>query len=412
MAISQPIDTIKTKKTLVFTGTIYDLTTSNVGIGLNVTACIKTADDLTEIKTVTTDFEGNYFISIESSELMIGEGVDITFVVRQKGFVLEMESIPVISVTIIGMQHLVDLNVFSIQTIKSINGTLKRKNGQPASFCAVELFVKGNDEGIGLSMTNIYGYYEIFYNFASISVTNEKSPLLKLKFYNNEEITNDGSDLCETSQVLQIPYSEAITNSSRNKNYATKPYLNDIEIENSVDSTTKKVTTNYFLIQSITPNGATWDTVQKLLYVKIFDPNVKIDFWRIDSVSKILEKRVVFSTDNGKTRTTYTKAHAIIIPTTSGTTTTFEKSPLVGKVMLRKDVVLSIDKTKEVVFDNVDKYIKTTDNYKPSLSPYFTTSRLVETINFKFTKDSIDLYTRLTNRLGELQVESELLMQE
>jgi 5-hydroxyisourate hydrolase-like protein (transthyretin family) len=392
MATSHPITGIPTVQTLVFTGTVYDMTTSGLGINLSVTLC-NCESTIEEIKTSVTDAEGNFYISLNSNEFTLGAGALFTFAVRQYGNLLNIEtpdgSIPYLHVSNMGEQHLVDLRVHTLQTLRKVTGTVKLKSGKPAPYVKVELLPFNEQQPIADGFTNAQGFYELHYDVASYLASTPKMLPLMVKFYNKEDIITDSSS---PNQVMWLPnWSKLISSagyqSGRNQTYTIKPFPNDI----------KKVVVNgnslYYKIESVTQNGATWIAVEKLTFVKEITVNDKVELWRVESNSLHLMKRIKYSGSNGKSRDTYMRAtyvNGAYVPAT-----------YYERINLPTGEELLMGEDTQGSPPNERPFIYYQEKYRPSSSPRFT-SALINTLNFKFTKDSLDLYTKLTTGLTEL----------
>ncbi len=391
MAKIPQITGITTKDTIVLTGNVYDLYKASFATGVTITVCIFQSgeglepDTFTTIKSAIVDKQGTYYIVLSEKDVP-DDAFTLSFCAFQSGYQLEMEKqIKLEFNSFTNKQILQDISLYSLPQRK-VKGKLKRKNNMPAAGCCVELLSAEDDTILGSTITDTKGDYEIAYllteDTGGIGAKKQKS--LYLKFYNNEDI----EDSLSSSQLSINPTTYSSSEYPVQKNAVSGDAINDLIIERNASDGKEY----YYIVAN---NNGTLR--RNLIYIKDELPKAKKEYWRIMNNKKILDKRILFEDEAnddlkaGKTRIVYTK-------TENG-----EKPCLTGKILLRQNTE-SLPRTdeKEPPFKIEEtNYISEIETYKASSSPVLISSKEIEEINFKFTKDSLDLYTRLTNRETE-----------
>lgn len=418
--------------TIILTGTVFDLTTSSFGVGLTVAVCTET---LVIIKSATVDSLGTYYISIFEDELQLqsNETANLKLCVFQKNKQLAIDQESETSSNVQVQQGQQKLAVLKVHSLPIIKGKVRRNNGAPASGILVELYKTGTSTVLESGFTDINGEYEIPY----VKNADSLNASLFLKYYNNDDIIYDNTT--SSDKVLELTklkeneesvdyahpeYYNSETNykATRVKNYDKIHFIDDVVIE--MDTIGK---TYYYIITSVTKSGEQWSTNQKLIYLKderasgssvyarievveepsnvylIFDTHISAkgsrNFWRIIEANgnyyKVLEQQISFG-GNGTYRIVYSKADEV---NNSESSEEYKKSPLNRKVLLQNSLSSVPKPGNEPAFDASSfKYIKEIQYFRASVSPKIYTKNRIETINFKFTRDSLDLYTRLTTR--------------
>lgn len=422
------INQIAEKTALILTGTVYDLATSGLGSNVEVSVCKKISGSAeTEYDVLTssvTDSDGNYYMVINENILSIPAGttVELVFTASVNGNQLPLNEVPLLKVTELNGQILTDLKIYSDKLVK---GIVSRKNKKPAAYIKVELYNETDGDGadtfIGSAITDIEGRYSIPFNASSSQVSESNKPLrLYLKYYNNECINyaltkNEASivDYQKNGHIGTVTYSDANgfnTNTNTgypktrsNKSYDSMKGVYDLIVEKELVNGQPTGYTYYYLVTQVSEvvsgSGKTWNTNQKLIYVRIELPDDRSEFWRIintgsSNASAVLEKQVEYTPTDRTRRTVYTKA----VLTEGDEPLPYKKSNIAGKVILRSDVLMPEGAvTENSISESLNKYYLEYEYFKVSRSPVIVTSANQKTINFQFTDETDDLYTRLKN---------------
>lgn len=407
-----------TKETIVLTGTVYDFTTSAHGGGLEVAACLNPlagGDNNNPIilKTSTVNKSGEYYITLERGDIDKETDPDapfqLTFLVFQLGHQLKMDEIPTIEFeNFINKQILTDLKVYTL-LVFNIFGTVNRRNDVPAAHCCVELFDLNNNNTY-TTLTDNEGNYQVGFLGQEGNLSRNISNKILLKFYNSEHIMDEDTEIINDLTISDSnqsysasPYDNSSFPLTRVKNgLNSQPFLNDIIIEDDGNNVFY-----YYAVTNVTENqNDQWDTDQELIYIKDESNQLIKKYWRIADSAIVLDKKVEYH-DSGKKKITHVKSTNLPGDTGGGSS----DLPITGKVLLRKNLINYnglIDDTKELTFDPSDlKYTKIIEHYKPSSSPTIFTRKLEEEVNFKFTKNTLDLYTWLISRESEHKEEIE-----
>lgn len=394
-----PIPPVVIKRSLTVTGKVYDLTTSGLGKNLKVCICDVTenTDGTKNVKVLASTMslrDGSYYMTLGNTELadytLQDLGMSLELFVYQGMLQLDLEKKEQVVVDSFNKSALKHIHVYSLPSVK---GVLKRKNNVAAIKCRVELYKIGDTEPLGYDITGFNGQYEIPYKIESDNILERTRSRLYLKFYNNEDVvasSDEQNPVLKTISGSNVTYSGSkypITEAATSKHD-----INDLIIKTDEDTGDKY----YYIVNQV---GS--DAVPTLIYFKNYIKEdgdaYRHDSWRIVGNKKVLDKRVIYDGE-GKNRKIYTKAESV-----SGE---IKKSTITGKVLLRKSTNALIDSSTEQDFStSVTKYVEEIESYRESKSPDLLPKKYIERINFRFTKDSIDLYTRLTTRKEEMLVE-------
>lgn len=417
---------IEQKKALVLTGTVYDLSTSGVGKNLLVTAIHVQpsvseggSDVLVPLKSSHTDAEGNYYIVIDEIDLPIVSGdLEITFGVSLNGMQLPQADEVRISLSVRYGEFINDIRIHSGFEARTVTGKVIYKNKRPAAFIKVELFEEGVVNPLAGSLTDINGVYSVSYNVEKGSPSQKKkAKRLYLKFYNrndvyykeNEISLMDLADSVVNYQGTVNGFKTAVYGKTRSVEAGSGLLEFDLVAEEDVSTEGNKARyTYYYFVGKSLSNPSI--LIQRLVYVKIEIPEVKTDFWRIINVDSttakaVLEKRVDLEGQDFKNRILYTKA----VPVSETQPSVYTKTNISGKMVLRNQLGM-VPGTESGIYQELNKFYMETEFFKESLSPVFVTSRELSTINFKFSNDYLDLYTRLKTLKVEVlnQIEENL----
>ncbi|MCK9209105.1 MAG: hypothetical protein M0P66_18490, partial [Salinivirgaceae bacterium] len=344
------------EQTLTLTGKVYDLATSGYGANLRISACIVSeSGTITVLGSATSDSEGSYYIALKSDVLPTLEtAITLRIFAFQNNVQLDQEKEESISVQSYNQTILKHISVF---TKPSVKGVLKRKNEVPAAGCLVELY-DADDliNKIGYGITDINGNYEIPY-----SVVDSKSrSKLRLRFYNNEDITSTTPiAVTDTSGLIpDIANNIVISNSTG----TTKYFKDDIIVDSGEN--------NIYVVEAVTMDGSNYTISKKLIYINEDDDTETVKkYWSIfeegAGYKKVLEKSIELD------------------------------------VNFRKRKVIQKEFYSGLMSSEIT-YVSYDEDFCVSNSPVIVTNKRVETFNFKFIKDTLDVYTRLTQREADL----------
>ena len=365
--IDEPIDVAPetsghTKRSIVISGHVYDQTTSGLGDGLSVYAFQKNGpDDFVLKKKVHCRKDGSYFIQFNSTETadLLPES-EIELFVYQGDKQMNLSSGGTININEKGDQYLKHLFIASTTMVK---GIVKRNNLVNAAGCMVELYNdKDTDNPLLLNsaITDLNGKYEITYGE---EITRNS---LRLKFYNNEDVTIEpGPDTDLTAE----PHSDIVKSveeivQSASDEVTEEPFIGQL-VE---DESEGKV----YEVVAFTGSESPWVITQKKLvyWSDESDPDTK-KFWKYLTGNdgkdyQILDRKIVYNTD-GKSRICY-----------------------------KRIVDGEFDENQVIIYNMV------TETYNSEWSPRLTTTNLQQVVNYKFTSDKLDIYTRLVTREEEL----------
>lgn len=386
--IPEPIE-----RNLTITGKVYDLTTSGFGKNLKVCICDTTNNKVKIIASTYSQKDGSYYITMDKTHLAryaeANLGFKLEFFVFQgrNQLVLEKnEEIVVESFNKTALKHIY------AYTLPSIKGILKRKNGVPAVNCRVELYRSTNNNCEGFDITGSDGEYEIPYKIDKQDVRSSRSERFYLKFYNNEDILKE---------VIKIVFMHSAIHESK-INIDTFSF-STVELE-----TRRIYEINELIVKTDTKTGDKYyyivneNSTPRLVYCKNHKKSKtrnQINYYRVVNNFMILEKRIEYDNSEnslGKLRTIWTRRE---------NDTLTEKSSIVGKILLRENLGLDSLNEREASDSSKITYIKEIEYYKASRSPQIIPKKYIENVNFLFSTSSIDLYTSLTKRKDEVNVE-------
>ena len=342
-----PPSSIPLQDTLTITGRVFDQTTTGLGGGLTVYAyLVDDAGQLVLKKKVPCQRDGNYFILFRGPEI---DDLDlpgtIELAVYQGKELLDLTGSGVVDLDNTKCRYLANLFVSKRPSIK---GVVIRKNDVHAAGCLVELYDESDTAGnepVESAFTNLKGEYKIPYS-------SKLRNALRLKFYNNEEI--------ETSAIAQVSLGVSPT---------VEPDITETVTDIPEVGILLEDTTKGEVYEVVTVNGS---QITKRLVSSTDEPDDSTkNYWVYlkgtdDKNYKVLNRRFVVSAD-GKFRDCYVRV-------SSG----------------------SFSQSNSVLHNKV------TETYQATVSPQIVTANLEDTVNFKFTNNTLDTYTRLINREEEL----------
>jgi len=344
------------ERNLTLTGKVYDLATSGYGANLRISACIvPESGTITVLGSATSDSDGSYYIALKSDVLPTLEtAITLRIFAFQNNVQLDQEKEESISVQSYNQTILKHISVF---TKPSVKGVLKRKNDVPAVGCLVELYFANDlDTLVENAITDINGNYEIPY-----SVVDSKSRSnLRLKFYNNEDITSTTPiAVTDTSGLIPDIANNIVISESTG---TTKYFKGDIIVDEAEN--------NIYVVEAVTMDGSNYTISKKLIYINEDDDTETVKkycsiFAEGAGYKKVLEKSIELDVS-------------------------FRKRKVIKKE------VYSGSMSSEITYVSYD------ENFCASNSPVIVTNKRVETVNFKFKKDTLDVYTRLTQREADL----------
>lgn len=333
----------------MITGRVFDQATTGLGGGLYVSAYQHDTDNLVFKRKVRCKPDGSYSIKFWEHEL-----INLNYDNPLELFVYQgNEQLPLVSdgqIIISALQPLYLKDLF-IASRSSVNGVVKRKNYVNAAGCLVELYNDKNNDPKDAEIiehasafTNINGEYKIPYS-------GDAKNSLRLKFYNNEDIVSSESETVGSGFTpIEVPDE-------------TVPLLGEAPSLGELieDSDSGKI---YEVVAidgaNLTKRLVFWNdehvTGEKSLYKYI---------WFENKNYQVLERRVAYNSD-GKSRICLTR-----IPE--------EK----------------FDPTNEISLN------KLTETYNSYWSPQLVTASQEEEVNYLFTNNTLDDYTRIINREEE-----------
>ena len=399
---SEPINETPSEP-LVITGEVMDIRTSNYVLGAQVSLCkVNAPDSLEIIDTVLVARNGSYYFQIDKAN--ISTDIDFKLLVYQWGKQVQMGEDSVIPYSDLASLPLIkkDLLVYRMSTVK---GKLLRKDGRPASNCLVEVFVQG-DSGTEFSgYTNKYGEYEIPYEVPSGLNPTRNIVWLQLKYFNNEDIIppKDGTQIETTLPTDEFKISPTTLDSSIQLtvgiNVSEYHAVYDIKTE-VINQGTENELVLYYLITGSTKNGEDWDIDMELKYIKDEAKETKNYYRVLSNGNAVIEKRIEFAGDR---RIEYMK-----IPADSQGQKLEVDDPnikLNAAQILRRDDFDGEDientnpegKDFNYTTNEDNSYLKEELLYNDSISPVVYRQGTETTVNFKFTKRIVYLYTKITS---------------
>lgn len=444
-------------KSLIITGNIYDLVTSGLGKDLQVSLFKKfenyqEAEKRVPLKTVKTSTEGNYYIKLYESELIgltipeTEEGLELELYVFKGSTQLDLENRAIINVKSFNTPISKHIYAYTKPVVK---GKLLRNNKVPASGCLVELYSAGEDSSIGSDFTDENGVYRIPYDLKMKNTALNVQHFMYLKYYNNEDIIENVTEddfseepLKGVNLEVDVAYEGPMDIDTNNEDsgkkikvkvsydsiFETGKVINDtfdfehpetFELNDVIIKTNEEGDKYYFMISEIGE-----ELNPKLIYYKDIRPvgeansdGIKVsnhDYWRVEEQDdgktyRTLEKRVEFD-PSGKSRNVYTKKKTL----ESNQHLKMVKSNIADRKILWPASIstlsLPVLQPKPLKFTKSGlsesyNYVKETELYRASSSPSFIPDNRVKNMNFSFTRDSLDLYTRLTTRMAEMDIE-------
>ncbi|WP_421921235.1 neuraminidase-like domain-containing protein [Marinifilum sp.] len=334
----------------MISGRVYDHSTSGLGRGLDIYAYQHDSENLVFKKKVACKADGSFSIQFLESEVITDNYQNpIELFVYQGGTQLGLVGDGNVYIT--AAQPLYLKRLF-IATRSSVSGVVKRQNLVNASGCLIELYKDTNNDPATAELienanafTNINGEYKIPY------VGNIRNSL-RLKFYNNEDIETSTSDPASlTSTPVEIAdITEPFTGEA--------PTIGEL-IEDSE---------NGKIFEVVAINGS--DLTKRLVsWSDESTPRAKYLWTYIWSDGKnyqVLDRKVVYQAD-GKSRECYTR-----VPEES------------------------FNPANQTILD------KLTETYKAYWSPLLVTSNQEEEVNYMFTNNTLDDYTKIIHREEEL----------
>jgi hypothetical protein len=347
----EPIEIINPDRGLtllsyMITGCVFDQMTSSFGVGMHIYAYQHNGTELVLIKKVRCQADGSYGIRFLDNEVDINNPVELF--VYQGGAQLELVGDGNVTINAFRAHYLKNLFIASRS---SVNGVVKRKNYVNAAGCLVELYDDKNNDPASATFienasafTNINGEYKIPYN------GNVKNSL-RLKFYNNEDIASS------TSETVNSGFSPIVAEDEIEPLVGEAPTVGEL-IE---DSNTGKI------YEVVAINGG--NITKRLTYWNDeTTPGEKVLWnyiWSGANNYQVLERKVVYNMD-GKSRICQTRVPDV-----------------------------TFNPANEIILDRV------TETYNSYWSPQVVTTNQEEDVSYLFTKNTLDDYTRITNREEE-----------
>ncbi|MCT4648628.1 MAG: neuraminidase-like domain-containing protein [Carboxylicivirga sp.] len=342
----------KKYKSYMITGRVYDHATTSLGTGLHVRAYQHNTNTLIYKKKVACKADGSYSIQFLESEVITNDfNNPIELFIYQGNTQLGLVGDG--QVVISSAQPLYLKNLF-IASRSSVSGTVKRKNMVNAAGCLIELYNDTNNDTASATLidgatafTNINGTYKIPY------AGNEKNAL-RLKFYNNEDITLSAVN-ANVPDLGDAPVLIAEEQVDASGTYSAGDWF---EVVTDKESKVYEYVSDAGSGKANAKLVAWTDeskSLEKLFYQRKLDN---------DKYYRVLEKKVVYNAD-GKSRETYTRVPGSFAP---------------GSPTLHN---------------------KRTETYNAYWSPQLVTANQEEEINFLFENNTLDEYTRMINREEE-----------
>ncbi|MDE5420604.1 Tc toxin subunit A [Ancylomarina sp. DW003] len=344
----------------MISGRVFDQTTTSIGRGLYVSAYqLDASNNLIFKKRVLCRADGSYCIKFLVNEIIIDDdNKPIELFVYQGRTQLSLIGDGKV---IISAARLLNLKDLLIASSSSVKGVIKRKNFVNAAGCLVELYNDKNNDPTSATFienasafTNINGEYKIPYS-------GEVKNTLRLKFYNNEDILSRNidenvSDLNDTPALIE---EEKVASSG--KSYSEGEWF---EVVTATESKVYEYVSN---VDSDYVNAKLVSWIDESTSLK--EVFYKRDLYKVDENDPgnyylVLDKQVVFDTE-GKWRETYIRIPESLSP----------ESPTLHN--------------------------KLTENYNFYWSPQVVTTNQEEDVSYLFTKNTLDDYTRITNREEE-----------
>ncbi|RXQ96058.1 hypothetical protein EO244_04240 [Ancylomarina salipaludis] len=337
----------------MITGRVFDQATTGLGRGLYVSAYQHDTDSLVFKKKVFCKADGSYSIKFWENEIInLNYNNPLELFVYQGNTQLPLVNDGQIIVSATQPHYLKDL---FIATRSSVKGVVKRKNFVNAAGCLVELYKDTDNDTTtatlidgAMAFTNINGEYKIPY------VGDEKNSL-RLKFYNNEDIVSKTVDVnvSELGDTPSLIVEEVVP--SNGNSYSEGEWF---EVYTASESKVYEYISDAGS-GNVNAKLVSWTdestSLEKFFYKREFDNN---------NYYLVLDKKVVYSFD-GKSRVTY-----IRVPESFST----------GSPTLHD---------------------KITETYNSYWSPQMVTANQEEEVNYLFTNNTLDEYTRIINREEE-----------
>lgn len=398
-SINKPIASVlSANQSIIITGNIYDLTTSGLKSDIEVRACRALINNnITTYKTigsVKSNIDGNYYLLINekqweelykeyieenNSEILLPNfEIDLFLFAFQGNKQLRTDKSYVLRAKA-GLKAMVNISIYTYRTIK---GHILRSNNTNGAGILVELWKPDDITPLERTFTDFKGNYEIAYD---IDYTNMLKKYISLRFYNSDFVIHQpitNLPIVEINDYKQS-YSGAFP--------ATIP-LPAAAMENDLTVKTDTATgiKYYYLIKEVSPG--TFNNV--LVYIKDEANPVVKNYWRVIGNYKVLDKRVVtsftFDVATGKTIDKTGRARQVYMKK-SNFPPSENAQNITGQIVLDKSI---IPNTSE------NKYYLEEESYKEEYSAKITSTDYIIQYSFKFTQDTLDLYTKIKESLS------------
>ncbi len=416
----------------IITGEIIDLDTSQYAARVQ-TMLYKVVNNVKQtIKYANVNRDGDFYFTLAESDFNDTDELIIT--VFQGGKPVDQyEEVKIYSENLLADKKVsVDIEVFSKP---AVYGNLFRKEGHAAAGCLVRAYINGKQVGND-TYTDMNGFYKIPYDLPKTNTINEKrisqQPGLKVAFYNDEDNGIGSKPEVfipkeeELKKTFAIPYDIFFQDPIKPHNKfcqfisKTPLWIDDIITMNfdsyvvyyQIVREDQEKLSDIEEIEYKEPKVSDPEITNKFYYTGILryvkkESSSNISFFRFVEEDKlfILDKWIEF---HGTGRKEITKlpddGNGYTIAPDDKRAKCLAQAIILEKDMVDAQKFIKMKAPKAVFNENKFEYIHESFPYNISYSPTkYTIDRDTE-LSFRFTRSTMDLYSKLVKREDEMKV--------